>query len=47
MDQLLLLSYKADVLALYKREERDLIQKSKLNWLKLGDENMSFFIIFL
>lgn len=28
-------------------EERNLIQKSKLNWLRLGDENTSFFYRFL
>ncbi|XP_038884537.1 DEAD-box ATP-dependent RNA helicase FANCM isoform X3 [Benincasa hispida] len=40
-------SLKADLLSLYQAEERDLIQKSKLNWLLLGDENTSFFHRFL
>ena len=38
---------KADLLELHKREERDLIQKRKLNWMKLGDENTKFFHRFL
>ena len=33
----------ADLLELYRREERDLIQKSKLNWMKLGDKHTKFF----
>ena len=38
---------KRDLLALHRREERDSIQKSKLNLLKLGDENTSLFQPFL
>ena len=38
---------KADLLELYRSEERDFIQKNKLNWLKLGDENTKFFHRFL
>lgn len=29
-------SMKAELLSLYRMKERDLIQKSKLNWLNLG-----------
>ena len=47
LDNILKLSIKSDLLAIYRREERDLIQKSKLNWLKSGDENTSFFHRFL
>ena len=38
---------KANLLELHRREERDLIQKSKLNWMKLGDEDTKFFHRFL
>ena len=38
---------KADLLELCRSEERDLIQKSKLNWMKLGDVNTKFFHRFL
>ena len=37
----------ADLLELYRREERGLIQKSKLNRMKLGDVNTKFFHRFL
>lgn len=37
------LAIKGDLMNLYIMEERNIIQKSKLNWLKLGDENTSFF----
>lgn len=37
------LAIKGDLMNLYIMEERNMIQKSKLNWLKLGDENTSFF----
>ena len=37
----------ADLLELFRMEERDLIQKSKLNWMKLGDVNTKFFHRFL
>ena len=44
---LFLLSLKPDLLTLYRRGKRDLIQNSKLKWLILGDENWSFFHCFL
>ena len=47
LDNVLKLSIKSDLIAIYRREERDLIQKCKLNWLKLEDENTSFFHRFL
>lgn len=37
------MSLKADLLVIYRMEERNLIQKSKLNRLKLGDGNTNFF----
>ena len=37
----------AELLSIYQNEERNFIQKSKLNWLSLGDENTSFFHRFL
>ena len=37
----------ADFLELYRREKRDLIQKNKLNWIKLGDVNTNLFHGFL
>ena len=47
LDNILNLSIKSDLLAIYRRERSDLIQKCKLNWLKLGDENTNFFPRFL
>lgn len=38
---------KAELLKLLKMDERNLIQKSKLNWLKLGVKSTSFFLRFL
>ena len=38
---------KAEILSIYQFEERNLIQKSKLNWLSVGDENTEFFHRFL
>ena len=40
-------SLKTDLMFLYRIEETSLIQKSKLNWLKLGDENTNFIYRFL
>ena len=37
----------AELLSIYQNEERNFIQKSKLNWLSLGDENTGFFHRFL
>ena len=37
----------AELLSFYQNEERNYIQKSKLNWLSLGDENTDFFHRFL
>ena len=39
----LIVNKRVDLLALCRREERDIIQKTKLTWLKLGNKNMSFF----
>lgn len=36
-------SMKAELMFLYRFKEINLIQKSKLNWMQLGDENTSFF----
>ena len=33
----------AELLSIYQNEECNYIQKSKLNWLSLGDENTGFF----
>lgn len=41
------MSLKAELLEIVKLDERNLIKKSKLSWLKLGDENTSFFHHFL
>lgn len=38
---------RAELMTIYRLEERNLIQKSKLNWLTLGDENSNFFYRFL
>ena len=40
-------SLKAELMSLHKIEEMNLIQKRKLNWIRLGDENTSFFHRFL
>lgn len=40
-------SLKAELMSLHKIEEMNLIQKSQLNWIRLGDENTSFFHGFL
>lgn len=37
----------AELLSIYQNEERNFIQKSKLNWLSSGDENTGFFHRFL
>ena len=37
----------AELLSIYQNEEYNFIQKSKLNWLSLGDGNTSFFHRFL
>ena len=36
-----------ELLCIYRTEERNFIQKSKLNWLAVGDENTGFFHRFL
>lgn len=41
------MSLKVELLERSMIDERNLIQKSKLNWLKLGGENSSFFYHFL
>lgn len=38
---------RAELFNLYMEEERNLIQKSKLNWIRMGDENTRFFHCFL
>lgn len=38
---------KTELLAFYRLEKVNLIQKSKLNWIRLRDENTSFFHRFL
>lgn len=40
-------SLKAELMSLHKIEEMNLIQKSQLNRIRLGDENTSFFHRFL
>lgn len=37
----------ADLLSVYRIEERNCIQKSKINWLTVGDENTGLFHRFL
>ena len=41
------MSLKVELLGRFMNDERNLIQKRKLNWLKLGGENSSFFYRFL
>lgn len=47
IDLSLRITLRVDLHAIYRTEERNLIQKIKLNWLKLGDENTNFFHRFL
>lgn len=47
MDLDICLAVKGDLMELYLLEERNNIQKSKLNWLRMGDENTCFFHKFL
>lgn len=40
MESYIRMSLKAELLSLYQMDERTLVQKSKLNWLNLGDETL-------